>query len=299
MLLSAALENLCAERNLERVTEAQYRRSLASFTQSIGREPTGEDLSPEIVNPWIKSMEGRLGGTSCRNYRKGLLVLRNYLFELGLVEYLPGKRFRLPKADALVIKAWTVSEIKLLIAAAGTVKGTLKSGIEAKDLLSALLWAGYETGIRRDDLRNLKWTDVNLEEGRVDIIQHKTGVRHTALIGPETVAALKQIRLPATVRIFPIGKFGLRRWEKLMFGQAAKIGFRRRTRQGLGTLRKSHATEVYKTNGLAAAAESLGHVGGVRTVRAHYLDADATKPGIRPLGLAVDDEHRARDSKVR
>jgi integrase len=82
--------------------------------------------------------------------------------------------------------------------------------------------------------------------------------------------------------VFPLSKSGVRRIELILFETAAKLGFRRMRGQGLGCLRKSHATQVYTAEGESAAAESLGHVSGTRTVRRHYIDSRSIKSGRLP-----------------
>lgn len=53
--------------------------------------------------------------------------------------------------------------------------------------------------------------------------------------------------------------------------------------QGIGTLRKCHATQVNSVHGIAAAAESLGHTSGITIARNHYVDA-REKTGFLPRG---------------
>jgi integrase len=93
---------------------------------------------------------------------------------------------------------------------------------------------------------------------------------------------LERIKEPSRTLVFPLSKSGIRRLELILFKTAESLGFRRIRGQGLGTLRKSHATEIYKRDGESAAAESLGHVGGTRTVRQHYIDARSIKAGRLP-----------------
>lgn len=284
--LLQSLESLLAERILQPCTEGQYRRSLKKFETFLGRDGNASDLSHSTVNGWVKSMQTSRHATTCRNNLKGILVLWNYLVETENHEPYNRNRLRSPKGHSSVVVAWTLTELKALLEASQQLTGKLNSGIPASHLMEAWIRLGFESGIRRDDLRNLTWEAVDLELLQVSFVQHKTKNPHTAVISSQTAQSLRRIKgTDISGRVFPIGKFGLRRWEKLLFAKASKLGFVKRRGAALGTLRKSHATEIFKSHGLSAAAESLGHVGGVRTVRAHYVDSRAMFKGRLPEGL--------------
>ncbi len=136
-------------------------------------------------------------------------------------------------------------------------------------------------------MRRLCWSNIDLARRLVPIVQSKTGHPHTAQLSLEAVNALLAIRLDGVDRVFAAGKGGMRRWELRLFKHAKQYGFVRQSRQALGTLRKSHATEVCRLHGLNAAAESLGHVSGARIARAHYVQPDAMRPGSLPPPLPL------------
>ncbi len=114
------------------------------------------------------------------------------------------------------------------------------------------------------------------------ITQHKTGVPHTAPLSEESVKATNLLRKAGEKKVFFLSKGGTRRLEISLFTLAKDLGFSRRNGQGLGSLRKLHATQVYLQAGELAAAESLGHIGGVRTARRSYIDSRAIKLGRLP-----------------
>lgn len=117
----------------------------------------------------------------------------------------------------------------------------------------------------------------NLDNGVIKIVQHKTGYLHCAKITHHTQEALEKLASYKRPYLFGLAKSTRRTWEKKLFDVAETLGFNRQYRQGLGTLRKTHATEVYRKHGIAAASESLGHRSGTRIAKDHYIDSAAVK----------------------
>lgn len=285
MKLRNVLDSVLGERVLEKITADQYERSLRYYERYLGRPATTKDLEPDLINKWLRQMsvDGK-GPTTIGNYRLGLLVLWNHLSEIGKMDPYHPRRIRKPKAPERPTEAWPIDQIQILVEAAKQVRGKLRGGMPGCDLLVAWVWVGMDTALRPGDLRLVQWSQVDLVKRTITLSQHKTRQPHAALLGPESVDALRAIEkwTDSTNRVFPIGKSGVHKWEKKLYAIATKNGFGRKKGQGLGTLRKTHATEVYLEHGAAAAAESLGHVGGVRTVKKHYIDARSLRVGYLP-----------------
>ncbi|MBM3967890.1 MAG: phage integrase family protein, partial [Planctomycetes bacterium] len=174
-----------------------------------------------------------------------------------------------------------------LVDACEKIPGKLRCGVKTGAFLQAWVRVGYDTGLRPVDLRLLRWNDVDFNRGMLSIVQHKTKRAHTARLSPTACELLAAIERPPREKVFPLSKSGIRRIELILFATAQKLGFRRMRGQALGTLRKSHATQVYEAEGEFAAAESLGHVGGVRTVRRSYIDSRSIKAGRLPPDLSA------------
>jgi integrase len=282
ILLKDALAEMIGRRDLEQITEDQYKRSLKSFELFLCRQANESDLIPDQVNAWIKSIQssGR-SPTTCSNYKAGLLTIWNYLSELRKVQPYIGKEIRQPKLVRKPVIAWTQKEIKSLLLACDLLCGRLRNGIRGSDLMRAWVLLGFETGLRPVDLRLVAYEDFDFQEMVVRIVQHKTGNQHTSRFSQRTAEAVKAICSKGP--IFSIGKTGIRKWEKKLFAMASgHFGFQPRKGSGLGTLRKSHATEVFKEMGIAAAAQSLGHVGSTTTATRHYIDSRVRFSGILP-----------------
>lgn len=277
MKMELVLQRVLAERDLETVTADQYTRTLRRFEESLGRPAEIRDLSYENVNEWIKQLQRCLGAVTVRNYRRAFLMFWNYLAANGELEPYARQRVRQPKVTPQIVSSWTLDQLTLLLKAAETLDGRLRCGIPVNEFMVAWLWVGFDTGLRPSDMRLVKWNQVYSEQGCVTIVQHKTKYLHTASLSQQSIDALQSLASPKRDRVFPLGKGGMRRWELRLFSKAADFGFTRQSGEGLGRLRSLHATEIYKAEGLSAAAESLGHVGGTRTVKAHYIDAKAVQ----------------------
>lgn len=284
MRLNRIATALIGERDLDPQTENQYLRACRRFGEFLGRPADLQDLNTEQVNSFLRWLKTNfdLSGTSICNHRAAILRVWNYAVDAFDAEPYQPKRIRKPKTERAAVVAWDLGQFNLLMDAAKTISGRTRCGIVGSELLLAWLRVGYDTGMRPTDLRLLQWEQVDEVEGVITITQHKTSRPHTALVGPEALAALRELRKYNRERVFPLSKGGFRRWELKLFSAARKLGFSRRKRQGIGTLRKTHATEVCREHGVAAAAESLGHYGSQSTARNHYIDSRITNRGTLP-----------------
>lgn len=60
--------------------------------------------------------------------------------------------------------------------------------------LRPILLCAYMTGMRRDEIRRLKWNDVNLEDGCLDVIETKNGEPRTIPLGEPLLSVLKSLK---------------------------------------------------------------------------------------------------------
>lgn len=289
MKLINVLTQLENETQIEPITRDQYRRSVKRFSEYLQRPARIDDLTPVTVNAYLAWLPERfsIGPTSVCAHRSGILRVWHYAADtLEIVEPCPSKRIRRPKVPKQTVRAWTLGDLDILLQCAGGMAGKLNCGIPAKDFMVCWLWVGYESGLRPSDMRLLRWADVDFSSSTITVTQHKTSCVHTSIFGPESRAALLRLREHGQERVFPLNKFGIRRWQEILFKLAENRGFVRGNRQGLGVLRKTHATEIYKQYGLAAAAESLGHTSGTTTARNHYVDSRERKSHLPPSPIS-------------
>jgi integrase len=283
MDLDALLRQVERDADLERCTYDQYSRVIRKLGEHLERPATTDDLTITIVNAFLASLKDKgLTGTTIRNYRAAMTRIWNSAVLLELCPPYDSRRLRAPKVHRRPVQSWTVSQVLILIDAASSITERLHCGLQAKDLLAAWIRVGYDTGLRPSDMRLLRWIDVDINAATAVITQHKTHTPHVARLSPQAVSLLLRIESPARPLVFPLTKGGMRRIELLLYRIAASLGFRRIRGQGLGTLRKVHATQIYERDGEHAAAESLGHTGGTRTVRQCYIDHRAMRSGRLP-----------------
>ena len=171
----------------------------------------------------------------------------NYAVARDLCPAFNPRKLKRLKQEQRVVRSWSLSQIKILIDACAKVPGRLQCGVATGAFLAAWVRVGYDTGLRPSDLRLLRWADVDFHQGTITLTQHKTKRAHTARLSPAALALLAEIERPPREKVFPLSKSGVRRIELILFATAAKLGFRRMRGQGLGVLRKSHATQVYAT----------------------------------------------------
>jgi len=282
MLLATLLSELVAERPVEAITEAQYDRSVRCFSAFLGKPATIDDLRPELVNQWLAVVAKRSAPRTVLGRKRGLTPIWNYATERQLAQAYETRRLRRVAVPHSIVEAWSIDQVDALFAAAKMLPGQTACGIPASLLMTAVCSIAYETGIRPSDWRELTWDHVDFDRRIIRIVQHKTGNTHVAAFSKVSERSLKNLHSYGRVKVFPVGLASIRRWEKLLFDLAKRhYGFQKKVGQALGTLRKSHATNVYLTHGESAAAASLGHVSGTTVVVKHYIDSSAKSDPIR------------------
>jgi len=283
MLLSGWMDELVLERTIDKQTEANYRRSILRYSQWLGHAATVSDLVEIQINRWLKSMEDSKASRTVLGHKRAITVLWNWLADRNLVKRYEMQRLRKIKVEQVIPVAWTLPNVKLLLDAAETLPGSTSCGVQASDLMRALILVAYESGCRPSDLRALRVDAI--QGSRVTIVQHKTSVMHSFGLSRHALDALGRVIRPNATYVFPASRNTIRRWELRLFSAAEKLGFSRRKGQALGTLRKTHGTEVCRSQGLEVAARSLGHISGTAIAKNHYVAPDALPQPSAPPAL--------------
>lgn len=282
MLLATLLAELVAERPVKAITEAQYARSVRCFSAFLGRPASVADLTPKSFNEWLAQVAKAAQPRTVLNRKRGLTPIWNYATERGLAASYESRRLRRVTVPQSIVEAWSVDQVEALFAAAKVLPGRTACGIPASVLMSAVCSLAYETGYRPGDWRTLQWEHIDFDRRLVTFVQNKTGNPHTAAFSQVTARCLEALKAYGRDTVVPVGRWSIRRWELQLFHVATtQFGFVRRKGQGLGTLRKSHATSVYLAHGELAAALSLGHVSGTLVARKHYIDSTAKADPVR------------------
>lgn len=97
---------------------------------------------------------------------------------------------RLPRDRGLEMKTWTGAEL-----------GRFLAGV-ADDALFGLWRLASQTGMRRGELLGLRWRDVDLEAGRVQVVQQRVRGEEGVVYGPpKTTAGRRRIDLDAVTMV--------------------------------------------------------------------------------------------------
>lgn len=176
----------------EREASAHYRwflRRIARQLEEAGiRQP--KDFNDASVNRWLGNLRD-LGPTTRANLRRGCLVLWHYATRLGLAAH-PSERLVKVKPLAKPPVAWSLEELNGLLAHCRKLPGNLRvSGCPRSLFFTAFILAGYELGVRRSDLHNLRADQVR--GNRVFVVQNKTGVPIGKVVSPECAALLAKL----------------------------------------------------------------------------------------------------------
>lgn len=296
MLLISDVENLIVERTICAGTQNQYRRSVRCYSAYLGEPAARTHLVETSVNRWLASLEGIKAPETVRGRKAGITAVWNWLAEIGSVPHYNPNRLRKIKTPEKPPVAWSVDNVRALLAGALEVRGSLKCGLLASELLTAWVWIGYESGLRPSDILRIRVEQVG---ERVALVQHKTGKPHCFRLSEAALAALQPLLQPGREEAFGVPRSTARRWELKLFEAAEKHGFSRRRGQALGTLRKTHGTEVCRASGLNAAAKSLGHVSGTLCARRSYVQPDAIEDPPPPPALYDGTRDGTRESANR
>ncbi len=227
MRLSAVVDEIAMECDLEKSTIQQYRRSVKKFSEHLDKVATEEDLTPANLNRFVANLQQETTNTTAGNYRRALCRVWNYLTETQGVEAYEIKRLRRPKNEERPVFAWSLHDIALLTEAAKSLQGTLRIGVPAAAYFEAWLWAAYDTGLRPSDLWLICWDQIDFEGKTIALTQHKTAKPHVAFLSDETCELILKIRNPVRPQIFPLKWGGLRKWALKIFAIAKPKGFNR------------------------------------------------------------------------
>lgn len=260
-------------------TRRLYCTSVRTFGRFLGRSPTLGDLSDDAVNrflDWYRRLPR--SPFSVNKERSNLLAMWRFACRKRLLEEWPDVR-----ADVEPVRipqAWTVDQVARLLSACQGEPGTL-CDVPAGAWWVALHLVAWDTGERIGAVRDLEWAHADLAGGYVLVpAELRKGRRRDRLykIAPDTVAALRAIRLPARTQIFPWPYSRTYLWYR--YNRILR-------RAGLPTdrhakfhrIRRSVASHYEAAGGNAT--ELLGH--SCRSVTLAYLD-----PRIVPHHQAVD-----------
>lgn len=255
-------------RNLAPNSQYQLSRSIACFGQHLGRQATIDDLTGDTVSKWLESLEQRLARRTVAGHRTNVMSLWRHLAEQGLVQA-PRQVRRVVKPDPCPV-AWTIEELRALIAQAEKIQWTMADGTPMSIYFLSTIYFCYETGLRRSDAWLVSLSQIR-EDGSIQMRQHKTGRTHQPRITQRTLALMKQIKHdPPLAWVGGNPRQWYVHWNLLVAAARIRPG-------ALQQIRRTGATHLYREHP-EDVQRYLGH--RTPTMQKHYVDLSLAAPQV-------------------
>lgn len=270
MRLATFTRRYIAERDVCREYAHALTNLAGDFSAWLRRQADTRDFRDATVNRWLAdlcSANGR-SKTTLANKRRQLLTLWRAAWMDGKVRE-PPKRVRVIETPPPQPTAWSKSDVKRLLAAAGREPGIMRCGVKRRDFWRAFVLVGYYSGLRLGDICRLRADQIN-SSGMVLVRQHKTGAMVLCRLRRDALESLRRIASPKRERIIG-GCLCRRRIMKQFRGVVASAGLNGGTKM----LRRTGATLV-ELGTPGAAMAFLGHKTPGLAYR-HYVDATAVQ----------------------
>ena len=249
-------------------TKQLYVTTLRNFEKFLNREPELSDLSDETVSrylSWFRSLPR--SPLSVNKERNNLLAIWRFGCRKRRIDLWPDVE---PEIEPERIpQAWTEDEIRRLFASIHQETGWI-AGVPAAAWWAALHYVAWDSGERISAMRALLWSHVDLTGAALYVpAELRKGKRKDRLykLAPDTVDALKAIRMPPRAEVFP--------WPycptylyNLYVPILKRAGLPHDCRSKFHRMRRSVASHYEAAGGNAT--ELLGHSG--RKVTKSYLD---------------------------
>lgn len=264
------LEHLAVERRMSPHTLDGYRRDLAALEQWAGEEGRAlESLDANAIRAFVAA--GHRGGLSARSLQRRLSACRGYfdwLLRHGRIPANPAAGVRGPKAPRKLPQVLDPDEAKALV------EVPVDAPLGLRD--RALLELFYSSGLRLSELCNLRWRDLDLDDGLVTVLG-KGSRQRSVPVGSHARQALAEWRAStgagAADPVFPgrNGPITPRAVQLRLRKLAQQQGLFKRVHPHL--LRHSFASHVLESSGdLRGVQELLGHADIATTQVYTHLD---------------------------
>ncbi len=241
-------------RDLRPSTAYQYDRSLRIYCDWAGRDPPLSEIDDMAVSTCLRDLKPSYSQHTLRRVRTVLVVLTNHAARQGLCRRLASVRpVRVAPRNP---DAWTLPQLRRLLEAT---KRLGKHG----PYLEALLRAGWDSGLRREDLERIRLSNIDTETGAVAIQQQKTDDPILVQFRAETIRAMQLVGSDQPLRYPGNPRNVYRQWRRLCRLAGVPYG-------GPQKLRRTAATHCELANP-GSASTFLGHRSPGLAAR-HYLD---------------------------
>ena len=244
----------------------QLSRTISLFGEFLKAEPTVQDLTPETVNNFLASLALTHSPRTVAGHRINLLGIWRFLAECGACEA-PRQIRHCRKPDPMPV-AWTLDELRTLLAAAEKAVGTMEDGTAKSVYWSAIIRVAYDSALRRSDLWLIRQDQIR-SDGTIVLRQHKTGFAHHPRLSPKALALIRQIMHdpPLAWQTSNIRQF-YTEWKRLVRAAGIRPGCLQQIRRTAATwLAKEHPDQVQRF---------LGHRS--ESMKRHYVDLSIARP---------------------
>lgn len=260
-MLAGAVEHYCLLHPLAPKSEYQVRHSCQLLEAWAARPLRLDELTETLLSAFVKAIEAKYSKRYAINHRANCLAVWSAAADAGLCEYPRTRLVRRLKRPIPNPHAWTLEELRRILDAAEKLEGKTARGIRRCIYFPALIYVGYETGLRRGDLWRLSRDDVT-EEGRLFVCQHKTSDPHVCQLTPRTLERFCGIPGPAPLAWTSNEKTYYLIWKRICKAADVPPGATHR-------VRRTGATHLYLCDP-EAVQRYLGH----RTpeMKWHYVD---------------------------
>jgi integrase len=280
MLLRDVLENEYGPlRSLKPQARRQYQLTLTRWSETLGREPTMDDLQPLVVQAFLSARRTKVSAASVRKDRTHVCCLWSYCAKVRRTRS-DGQLLEFPtvapvRAPTRLPRAYRVADVSALVRTALGYPSPV-CGLPGGLYYASMIRMCWETASRIGAVRQLRWGEVDLEGRAVIFLAEttKTGDRDLRrAISPGLAGWLKQIERKPNDLVFPWDRDPTSLWYE--FKKICRVaGVQPR---GFHALRKSNASYVTAAAGVVEAASVCGHKDSKVTID-HYIDETIAKP---------------------
>lgn len=187
--LTAWCEHYILSRDLCPLYQRDIRRVVQWFTAFNGDDRL-DRLTDDALNKWARQMQAdKLNPKSVKNRLTVVCAVWRDAFMANECDTEPRRvvKVKIPRSQPV---AWSADELRqLLTVAEGVPLFFKRTGIKKSSFWRAFTLTAYDSGLRLNDLERLTRQQIE-PDGRIRLIQHKTGMPHTVHLRPETIAAI-------------------------------------------------------------------------------------------------------------
>lgn len=176
-------------RDIRPGTIEQYKYTVKSLSRFLNRPAQLQDLHPDTVNRWLRSLSGKLSPFTIHSKRGQLLVLWRAAIEMQKVEEAP-RTIRSIKRPERVVRTINPDEAALLVHYLSCLTGSI-AGRPRGPYLVSLVRATLDTSLRQSDLHLLDWEATEKSDGKLQIVQVKTRRRRWVYLSQETLELIR------------------------------------------------------------------------------------------------------------